>query len=307
MSENDSAMANATNAAQIEYWNSRVGENWTRNQERLDRAFAVLSQVLVDKVSPPRDAKLIDVGCGCGDLALALAARMGPGGHVLGIDISKPMLERARTRASALAGEHAGFAFIEADATEHAFTADHDLLVSRFGVMFFADPVASFRNLRHALKPGGRFAFLCWAKLDLNPWIGVPLAPLKEMFGPQPPADPTAPGPFAFADKERVAAIFTQAGFVDVSATLVEGAVLLGRADATASGDQQARAVEDALELTMRTGPVAAFLRDADEGAKQEARRRLAAALLPFAVDGGVKLGGTCWLYTGSTPAAPAA
>jgi SAM-dependent methyltransferase len=287
------------NVAQVEYWNGRAGEIWARNQARLDRAFAPLTEVLVEKATPAQGEKIVDVGCGCGDLALALASRVGSAGHVMGIDVSKPMLERAQARADGLAGDHCSLAWVEADATNQAFVAEYDLLVSRFGVMFFADPVAAFANLRRALKPGGRFAFLCWRPLDYNPWLGVPCAAMRELLAPQPPADPFAPGPFALSDSERTTKILQAAGYSDVSAHRIDASVLLGRADGEASGDLNARAVEDALELSLRTGPAAALLREADEATRLAARERVADALATLVADGEVRLPGSCWLYTG--------
>ena len=301
MSEDEGARPQGDNDAQIEYWNGRAGNLWVRNQERLDRAFAALTDIFVDKTAPASGMKVLDVGCGCGDLALMLATRVGPKGQVLGIDISKPMIERARARSlddAQASLERAPVLWAEADAAAHEFSADYDLLVSRFGVMFFADPIAAFGNLRHALKPGGRCSFLCWAKLDLNPWVAVPLAPLRELFGPQPPADPHAPGPFALSDPARVELILRAAGASNISATLIEAPVLLGRTDDKAGPGSKDRAIEDALELIERTGPVSALLRDADEATKIEARRRIGAALSPVVVDGEVRLGGSCWLYT---------
>jgi SAM-dependent methyltransferase len=301
MSGDEEARPAGDNDAQIEYWNGRVGGLWVRNQERLDRAFAALTAIFVARTAPESGTKVLDVGCGCGDLALMLATRVGPKGQVLGIDISKPMIERARARSLAdtqASLERAPVSWAEADAAAYEFAADYDLLVSRFGVMFFADPIAAFSNLRRALKPGGRCAFLCWAKLDLNPWVAVPLAPLRELFGPQPPADSHAPGPFALSDPVRVESILRAAGASNISATLIEAPVLLGRTGDMAGPDAKAQAIDDALELIMRTGPVSALLRDADEATKIEARRRIGAALSPFITDGEVKLGGSCWLYT---------
>jgi SAM-dependent methyltransferase len=293
------------NAAQVEFWNGRVGEIWVRNQERLDRAFAPLAQGLVEQAVPASEERILDIGCGCGDLALALAARVGARGHVLGIDISKPMLERAQARARALAGQHASLTWLEADAGTHEFAAEYDLLTSRFGVMFFADPVKAFANLRRALKPGGRFAFLCWRSLQRNPWVAVPLAQIQDLVGPQSPADPFAPGPYALSDPDRVGEILSAAGYSDFSANLVEASVLLGSAGAEAGRESNARAVEDALALTLRTGPVSAFLRDADEATKIEARRRVGAAFSTIVADGEVRLLGSCWLYMGRRPAEP--
>jgi SAM-dependent methyltransferase len=299
--QGNSAQGNSAqgNDAQVEYWNGRAGEIWTRNQARLDRAFAPLTYALVEKAAPARGEKIVDVGCGCGDLALALASRVGHAGHVMGIDVSKPMLERAQARANAVAGDHGALAWVEADATSQAFVAEYDLLASRFGVMFFADPIAAFGNLRRALKPGGRFAFLCWRPLDCNPWLAFPLAATRELLGPQPPAEPFAPGPFALSDPTRVEKILREAGYCEVSTTLVDGSVLLGRADAGVGAEANAQAVDDALELALRTGPVAALLREADEATRLEARQRVAAALKTIVADGEVRLPGSCWLYTG--------
>jgi SAM-dependent methyltransferase len=301
MSGEDWAKPRGDNSSQVEYWNGRAGETWARNQARLDRAFEPLTHELVEKVAPAIGERIIDVGCGCGDLALALASRVGPAGHILGIDVSKLMLERAQARA--LAGDDTTVTWVEADAAEHEFVAEYDLLASRFGTMFFADPVAAFRNLRRALKPGGRFAFLCWRSLERNPWLAVPLAPLHDLLGPRPPVDPFAPGPFAFSDPNRVGEILSATGYSDFSATLVEASLLLGRAEAAAEMDSKASAIADALELTLRTGPVAAFLRDADEATKIEARRRVSAALSTLVADGEIRLPGSCWLYTGRRPA----
>ena len=296
------AKATADNSAQIEFWNGRVGETWARYQERLDRAFTSFTDRLVAGAAPRPGERLIDVGCGCGDLALALAARVGPQGQVLGIDVSKPMLERAQQRAEGLlAGGHAPLSFLEADASLHDFPAAYDLLASRFGVMFFADPSAAFANLRRALKPGGRFAFLCWRELSANPWVALPLAQVADLPGGQQQSDPLAPGPFALADRQRTCRIFVEAGFADCVAVQVDGDVVLGRVGGGA--EAQSGAVADALELSLRTGPVGAILREADDDLKQEVRRRITKFLGSIARDGAVTLPGSCWLYTGRNPA----
>lgn len=211
------------------------------------------------------------------------------------------MLERAQQRADSLSGGHAPLAWFEADASAHGFAADHDVLTSRFGVMFFADPSAAFGNLRRALKPGGRFAFLCWRELGANPWVALPLAQVADLPGGQQQTDPLAPGPFALADRQRTCGIFEDAGFADCTAIQVDGDVVLGRAGGGA--DAQAAAVADALELSLRTGPVGAILREADDELKQEVRRRITKFLGGIARDGAVTLPGSCWLYTGRNPA----
>jgi SAM-dependent methyltransferase len=287
------------NTAQIEFWNGRVGETWARYQDRLDRAFAPMTDLLAEMTPLRSGERVVDVGCGCGDLALTLAVRIGRAGNVLGVDISKPMLAVAQVRGVALTGDHAPVEWLQADASQYAFTASYDLLVSRFGVMFFAEPVAALRNLGTALKPGGRFAFLCWRELEHNPWAAFPASQIRDIAPPQ-AADPHAPGPFAFADKARVGGLLREAGFDEISAVEVETSILLGSAT---GADAPARAVENALDLSLRTGPVGAVMREADDALKQEVRRRLSAAFAPLVKDGEVRLPGALWLYSGRKPA----
>jgi SAM-dependent methyltransferase len=283
------------NTGQIEFWNGRVGETWARYQDRLDRAFAPLTDVLAETTGPLSGERIVDIGCGCGDLALTLAMRIGRAGHVLGIDISRPMLAVAQVRGVALKGDHATLEWREADASRYVFSATHDLLVSRVGVMFFDEPVAGLRNLGTALKPGGRFAFLCWRDFEHNPWVAYPSEQISDI-APRQIGDPHAPGPFAFADKARVCDLLKQAGFAEISAVPIETSVLLG---AATGADAATRAVENALDLSLRTGPVGAVMREADDALKQEVRRRLSAAFAPLVKDGEVRLPGALWLYSG--------
>src|SRR5262249_38336345 len=148
---------------------------------------------------------VLDVGCGCGDSTVDLARRVAPDGTVVGMDISAVMLERARQTARE---QGVNARFEHADAQTHAFApASFDVLFSRFGVMFFADPTAAFANLRSALRPGGKLAFVCWQSLAENPWMLVPLGAAFQIIPPPPMPAPDAPGPFAFADQSRVRSI----------------------------------------------------------------------------------------------------
>ena len=179
--------------------------------------------------------RAIDVGCGTGATTLAIAERVGAPGAVLAIDISEPMLAVAHRR-SAERG-HAQVQFLRADAQTHPFApAAHDLLISRFGVMFFADPVAAFANLRSALRPGGRLAFVCWAALEDNPWFALPLAVGERRLGPPDPQPPRAPGPLAFSEPGYVEEILSAAGFADVAIDTAP-THLQGAASAAAEAD----------------------------------------------------------------------
>jgi SAM-dependent methyltransferase len=212
---------------------------------------------------------------------------------VLGVDVSQPMLARARERAAA-----AGLAqveFLEADAQTAALDPGaFDLLFSRFGVMFFADPAAAFANLRRALRPGARVAFLCWQRLAENPWIMVPLAALAKHVELPPPPAPDAPGPFAFADAQRVQRLLERGGLADVAFEDLRLPFLLGGGG-----------LDDAVEFSLEIGPASAALREANAG--PELRARVASAVreeLAEFVDpqGRVAMPSAAWLVSARNP-----
>ena len=276
------------NAEQIRYWNQTLAPRWVEQEAMLDAQIAPLGLAAMERARVLPGERVIDVGCGCGQTSLQLAERVGPAGSVLGIDIATPMLERARARASG----RANVRFAAADAQTHRFEPDHDLVFSRFGVMFFADPAAAFANLAKALRPGGRLAFVCWQAIDRNPWLLVPLRAVAGIVALPPPPAPGAPGPFSFADPERVRGILAAAGFSEVALEQASGELAIG-----AGGD-----LERAVEFALQMGPVAAALREA--GAAGEAARGRAAdairtALAPFATPTGVRAGYAAWIATG--------
>ena len=159
------------NSGQIEYWNSAAGEKWAVNQERLDRQLSLVADRLFERSAIQPGERIIDIGCGTGASALRAAQAVGPNGHVFGVDISQPMLDLAKSRAGGMDNLRLEIA----DAQNHDFVPGaRDLLQSRFGVMFFADPIAAFANLLTALRPGGRLSFVCWAAMADNPWFMTP-------------------------------------------------------------------------------------------------------------------------------------
>ena len=224
---------------------------------------------------------VLDVGCGCGTTTLDHAKAVGPSGAVAGIDISHPMLEVARRRAA-----EAGVAidFREADASDAAFKPEFDLVFSRFGVMFFADPVAAFANIRKALKPGGRLRFVCWRAPAENLWATAPFLAAKDLLPPQEATDPHAPGPFAFADGERLKDILGKAGFSDSRLGKLETHMHMG-AD-----------VDEAVDQAFKLGPLARALAEADDTLKDEVRARIREALAKFQTPRGIALPAACWL-----------
>jgi len=276
--------ASPPNAAQIEHWNGQAGETWVKLQERLDAQLAPLGRLVMDRAGIRPGEAILDTGCGTGQTTLELAERVGAAGQVTGLDISRPMLELARQR-----GRSAGMGqlrFEEGDAQTRAFApASLDLVFSRFGVMFFADPVAAFANLRAALRPGGRLGFVCWRPARDNEWVAVPMeAAFRHL--PRPPApEPGAPGEFAFADRARVEGILAGAGFADIQ---VEAA------DARIGGSS----LDLAVDTTLRMGPVGAALREEAPDKRPAVEAAVRAALAPFAGPDGVRMGAAMWLVS---------
>ncbi len=289
------------NAGQVEYWNGEAGLRWARSQDGMDRAFQPLTAALIERAAPCPGERAADIGCGCGDLSLMLADRLGTEGRVLAVDVSRPMLEQARARQQALAGEvRAAIQWQEADAAAWPFPeGGFDLLTSRFGVMFFADPVTAFRNMRRALRPGGRLVMLCWRPMQDNAWVAVPRAAMLQVVPAPEPMPPHAPGPFAFADAARVGAILAQAGFTAVASVGVDAAL-----DTAAPGSADAAALDDAVRFATESGPASALLRDVDDALRERAVAAVRAALRGHAGAGRASLDAACWLFTAENPGA---
>jgi ubiquinone/menaquinone biosynthesis C-methylase UbiE len=216
----DPASEPGPNAAQARYWASRSGMKWIAYQQKLDRLFSGVTAALLEAAAPRAGQRVLDFGCGTGETALALAEKVGPSGEVVAIDISAPLLDQARQRAGAAGA--ANIRFVEADAQSFIFApASADLLVSRFGAMFFSDPVAAFRNIRTALRPGAEVHLAAWGPVDENPWFIIPRDAAIARLGPAPKGPPNEPGPLAFADRVYVQGILRQAGFAAADAAVV--------------------------------------------------------------------------------------
>jgi len=273
------------NADQIAYWNGPGGEHWTERQPLQDILLAPISQILIDSAAANPGERIIDVGCGCGSTSIALAQAVAPSGFVLGIDISAPMLARARQ----LAPKTLPVDFVLADATVYPFDpASFDLLVSRFGVMFFAEPALSFANLRRALKPAGRLAFVCWREPRENPMLMTPLQAAYKHVPKLPQPGPEDPGPFSFASEERVKRILREAGFVDVA--IVPRNLSLD----IAIGRGLEAAVQGAIEI----GPASRALHDHPEDVRAAAKESIREALKPFVRGESVPLPAAIWIVT---------
>ena len=271
------------NEAQRERWNGIDGEYWRTNQDRMDRTLAPVNEPLLEFAAPRPGSTVIDIGCGCGTTTLELARSVGPAGRAIGVDISEPMLELAKERSR----EVKNVSFRLGDAAElRVGGLEAELLFSRFGVMFFGDPVAAFGNLRTALAPGGRVRFACWRPIHENPWLQVPLHAAYEHVPRLPKPEPEEPGPFAFADPDRVTRILTAAGFRGVSFTALDIPM-----DVASGGT-----LEAAVMQSSAMGPTKRALADQPDQLRAAALESIRRALGPYASASGVTLPGAVWL-----------
>jgi SAM-dependent methyltransferase len=268
------------NSEQVAYWNGPAGERWTREQVAIDRAFHALTTRLLEVASLRPGERVLDVGCGCGVTTLAAADAVGPAGAVLGVDISAPMLARARERARG----RPNVSYLGDDASTHRFEPVFDVVLSRLGVMFFRDPTAAFANLRAALRSAGRLALLCWRPADDNEWVRIPRDAAIRHVPPEVPLGPDEPGPFSFGDPGRVERILGGAGFVELAITRFDAEVVL-------SDD----GLDDAVAFAMSAGPTARMLRDVGDDVLARVRRELEAALRPRLQGNRIALGGATW------------
>ncbi len=277
------------NTAQAEFWNGAPGRRWRDHQERHDLMLRPVSDLILPAAAARPGERIVDVGCGCGELAAALAERVAPEGNVLAVDISEPMLALARE----LAPAGLPLRFAKADATTYAFDPGAaDLVFSRFGVMFFADPAHSFANLRRALKPGGRLVFACWREAKKNLWAIAPLREAKRHTPPLPETGPEDPGPFSFGDEARVRRILHAAGFADVSLTAhdLKIDIAIGRG------------LDSAVETAMSAGPTSRLLADESEAVRAAAEADIRKMLATHLVGDSVPLDGAIWVVTAKNP-----
>lgn len=271
-----------SNHEQIECWNGAVGERWAELQSALDRMLRPFGQVTLDGLALSAGAHVVDVGCGAGDSSLSIAERVGPSGSVLGVDVSSPLLALARERA----GTRPGITFALGDAATQRFPGRFSAVHSRFGVMFFADPLVAFRNLATALSDDGRLAFCCWRDRLDNPWCQLPLEIVRRHVAVAPDLKhPRAPGPFAFAEPDYVRDILQNAGFEDVTLQRVDRAMPLSNAG-----------VRDAANLLVRVGPASSLLADQAPATRERVRDDIAGALSRIAHGDAVSLEGSAWL-----------
>jgi SAM-dependent methyltransferase len=279
--------ASGPNAEQIRYWNEISGPKWVAFHDSLDEQNAPLGARVMDELRVSPGERVLDVGCGCGGTTLELARRVGPQGRATGADVSAQMLAFARRRATD--AKITNVEFVEADAQTHAFTHGHDLVFSRYGVMFFADPVAAFTNLRRALASTGRLGFVCWQPLERNPWMAIPARAAANHVAMPPRPPPGTPGPFGLAERDRIERILAEAGYHDVSIDSIETSMLVGGH----------RTLDEAADFAMQFGPTAVALRDAPPDAAPRVREAVRKAIEPYVTSEGVRMDAALWFVRG--------
>ena len=274
-------------SSQAEYWNDAGGVSWVTGQAQLDAQLAPFGTLAIEAAAIQPGEAVLDVGCGCGATTEELAALVGSSGRIVGLDVSAPMLERARERLSGKPVE-----LLLGDAATFALPAgSFDVLFSRFGVMFFDEPQGAFAHLRGALKVGGRVAMVAWQSQSANPWATVPIDAVADIVEPPALGGAGEPGPFSLSDHDALLALLRGAGYTDVDLTGHE-------VDITVGGGLPLPA---AVAFTLDHGPVRRVLSTASPEIRAAANERVTAALSAYDGPSGVRMPAAVWVITART------
>ena len=271
------------NCRQAALWNDAGGRNWVEMQRVLDEMLAPYETRIMAEGSPGEGGRVLDIGCGAGATTLCMARHLGPTGLCLGLDISGPLVEAATARAAAMGLRSA--AFLQADAQTHGFEPQSfDAVISRFGVMFFDDPQAAFANIRRAARPGAKLTFVAWRSPAENPFMTAAARAAAPLLPALPTPEPDAPGPFGFADGDRVRRILDASGWSTIDIRPID--------------DPCSVAEEDLLAYVTKIGPVGLALRGADEATRARTTDAVRAAVEPFVENGAAHFVGASWLVS---------
>ena len=284
-------VAHDTGNEQTRNWNSVSGCAWVDLQELLDGMFKPFEDLLVDASYAGRACNVLDVGCGTGGTTLAVARRLGANGRCVGIDISNPMIAAARVRAER---EGLSATFICADAQTYAFEpASFDMIISRFGVMFFEDFVGAFANLRRAARDDAELRFIAWRSAAENPFMTTAERAAAPLLPNLPARRPNAPGQFAFADAERVRRIMEESGWTKIDIRPIDVVCTLPESEL--------------VRYLSRLGPVGLSLQEADDRTRAEVIKTVRAAFDPYVHGAEVRFNAACWIVVARAPSVPAA
>ena len=281
-------VANHTENEQRARWNGPSGRAWVETQQVLDEIFKPFEDLLAGRVPAGSSNSVVDIGCGTGATTLAAARRLGATGTAVGVDISEPMIETARARAR---GENSRATFVCADAQGYPFeSGSADTILSRFGVMFFSDPVAAFANLRRAMKGGGELHFFAWRSAADNPFMTTAERAAAPLLPHLPPRRMDGPGQFAFADRAHVLGILKDSGWTEIDIQ---------------PADVQCRLPREVMNSFLtRFGPVGVALQETDEPLRARVIETVRAAFEPFVQGSEVRFTSACWSVAAFRPRA---
>lgn len=281
-------------AEYVDFWNEVLVPKFIMYKHVLVDGLTHHSEAVFPELPVRRGDRVLDVGCGFGDTAIQLAKRVGPEGEVVGLDCCAAFLDYGREDAKR--AKVANVSFVEGDALLETFRPEYDFVFSRFGTMFFANPVAGLRNMRMALKPGGIMSHIVWRKPADNPWLSMAKDVVFEFLPPPGEGARTCgPGPFSMNDQPMVTKMMEIAGYEDIAFKRVDAPVLIGRT------------VEDAVNFQLALGPAGEVFREAGEQAEQ--RRGEIEAALGEAINAqkreadGIVMASSSWVISGRNPA----
>lgn len=278
----------------VDVWNEILVPKFIAYKHILVDGLTRHSEAIFPTLPVKQGDKALDIGCGFGDTAIKLADRVGPSGQVVGLDCCEAFLDYGRKEAAARGLKN--ISFMEGDALLEHFEPEYDFVFSRFGTMFFSNPVAGLRNMRSALKPGGVMVHIVWRRPEDNPWLSM-AKDVVLTFVPPPGegARTCGPGPFSMSDEPMVTKMMEIAGYADITFKRVDAPVLIGRT------------VEDAINFQLALGPAGEVFREA--GAEAEAKRSEIEVALAEAIDAqkkeadGIVMDSSSWVISGKNPA----
>jgi ubiquinone/menaquinone biosynthesis C-methylase UbiE len=276
----------------VDFWNEILAPKFIRFKHVLVDGLTHHSAAIFPSL-PVRDGDMVlDVGCGFGDTAIQLARRVGADGSVVGIDCCTAFLDIARQDAAAAGLSN--MTFIEGDVQSHAFAPEYDFVFSRFGTMFFENPVWGLKNMRAATKPGGLMTMIVWRTTDDNPWLAMAKQVVLNFLPPSGDGARTCgPGPFSMAGQETVTGMLKSAGYVDAEFKRVDAPVLVGRT------------VKDSIDFQLALGPAGEVFREAGdlgEQRREEIEAALSDAISPYLTDEGIVMDSSSWVITARNP-----
>ena len=273
---------------QEELWNNDLGEQWAKNFKSLDSFLKPWGDEILNIAKINSGESVIDIGCGAGTIAFEVLKKVGTTGKVLGIDISDPLINCAKKRKEKLG--YSNIKFIHANAESYNFTYDFDVVISRFGLMFFGNPLQALSNIRRALKKSGKLFCVVWGTPRENQWVSIPITIAKKIIkNTPPPLAEGEPGPFSFSDQNYVKHIFEKSGWNNIMFNKINREVILGSS------------IKEATELLITRGPIKRLIQNEKNPIKLLIKKEISEALGPYYKNGKCSVFGSCWLISAAS------